>query len=136
MPEPGGRRDIPPPRVRTALGTNQPQDQAIVLHLLSEDEARALATAFNAKNQRVVSAGHILDLLELAAISEPNPLFVLTDDPTLPRRLTDYWEDAKPCVVVLVDGRESAIDGAWNAGADWVVARPLDFDNPLGLREE
>jgi len=71
--------------------------------------------------------------LDMIAVAEESPAMVVTDDPSLNRSLPDLWEGRIPPLVVLVDDRDSAIEGAWKAGADWVITRPLDPVNLFQL---
>jgi hypothetical protein len=120
-PEPSGRRSSPPPRVRTALSAGgAPGDRVIALHLLDEAEEDLLTTAFERLNWRVLHAG---DLLFLIAVCDEHPQIVVTDDPTLCGELPMDWDIKCPDMVVIVDDRDSAVEGAWRAGADWVVKR-------------
>ncbi len=127
-PEPGGERRQPPPILKTAIGLDDGTGPVLAIHLLDEEEAATVAVALEKLGWKVEGGlgGHF-DALEMIAILDERPDVIFTDDPGVIRELTSD----RPTVVVLVEDRESAVSGARAAGADWVVTRPLNMDNPL-----
>jgi DNA-binding response OmpR family regulator len=130
-PEPSGHRLSPPPSIRTALSaSNPPSERVVLLHLLDTQEEDLFTRAFEGRNWRVLIAD---DLIDLIAAIEDSPRLVITDDPGFARLLPENWEEASPPVMVVVDDRDTAVQGAWRAGADWVITRPFNPEDPIGF---
>jgi hypothetical protein len=130
QPEPAGRRLWLPPKMRTAVSAGDDADGVIVLHLLDPEEESMLRESFERASWRVTSTEDFG--IDLTAAIEADPWFIVTDDPSLPRSLPPEWQSSRPPVVTVVDDRQSAVEGAWSAGSEWVVKRPIDPDNPFG----
>ena len=126
--EPGGFRSRVPPIIRTALAAETWSSRAVVLSLEDSIERSILAEAFHGLGWKIHNINFCVALITLV-----EPDLIISDDPCIIADISDVYTKGLPDVVILVDGRESAIEGAWNAGADCVLIRPLDPRDPLGL---
>ena len=72
------------------------------------------------------------DLFDIIEVETEAPVILLSDDPSVRNSLDMPWE-TPPAFVVLVDDHETAVEGAWSAGADWVITRPLNPSDVLGF---
>ncbi len=127
--EPSRRREPPRPP-RTGLGTEDQRSYLVAIHLADPDEANALVIGFRKLGWSVLTVASLPS--DRAAKAD----IVVTDDPNIAfMREAFGWTESKPSVVVLSPDDEEEIRLAWDCGADWVLQRPVDPDDPLGLQD-
>ena len=129
-PDPSGFRQPPPPKLRIALGGADPGGgQIILIDLVDVMEEFAFASQFEGRGWQVERVDAYWPLHRILSKCEPD--LVITDNHEFVTYVRLHFGEAKPAVIVVVPNNEKAANEAWKAGADWVVARPIDFINPL-----
>ena len=103
----------------------------IALSLLFE--RKAFSEAFHKLGWRVTDAFDLVDVF--GALKSEEFEIVLTDDSSFIRVFSETKCTAKADVVAVANESEEAVKEAWSAGADWVVVRPVDPDDPLGFNQ-
>lgn len=134
-PEPEPRRDRkgPPPQLHVQVSGSEPSKRLLLLDLLDDAEARCFEQAFRLLGWYVMRYLSGATEAETILLGGPRATLVLTDDPSLKRRAAAAGLSPVPDFVVVTDNRESAYEGAYRAGADWVVLRPINPNDPLGM---
>ncbi|MGI8924356.1 MAG: hypothetical protein ACR2HJ_10025 [Fimbriimonadales bacterium] len=128
-PEPLGERRVPPPKLRIALGEPGEHGQrSILVDLLEHFEVAAFIHAFHRLGWETTDCGGLLDIFLAGGMRCD---VVLTDDPAICKRLDMHWPVPRPTVVTVVEASDAAVEGAWMSGADWVIQRPIDPQDPL-----
>ncbi|MGI8924041.1 MAG: hypothetical protein ACR2HJ_08400 [Fimbriimonadales bacterium] len=126
--EPLGERRVPPRSLRIALGEPSEHGQrSILIDLLEHLEVAAFMHAFRRLGWETTDCDGLLDIFLVAMRCD----VVLTDDPAICKRSDIDWPTPKPAVLVVVEASDAAVEGAWKSGADWVIQRPVDPQDPL-----
>jgi CheY-like chemotaxis protein len=131
-PDPSGNRRIPPPYLRVAIGGAGPGSGHRILIVLSDRaEERLFVNAFERLHWEVAYADDLAALVEVLRSAAPD--IALTDDLRVLRTIKHEDRDGGTALVALADERPAAIESAKRAGAEHVIVRPVDPNDPLGF---
>src|SRR5688572_1716859 len=129
-PDPDRGWNSPPPALLTVVGAAEP-GQGVGLQLSNPEEEQMFRRGFESLGFEV----HLLELplfILVDLVPECLPPIIITDDPEAAREryISELPEKDLPYIVLLVDPGEEELLRGWKTGADLVVPRPVNPDDP------
>ena len=134
-PESAGSRERLPGSAPSRVGTGLPERGAVLIDLVRSEESMLVADAFRRLGWQVKEGGLIEAALaggyDLVVTDALDDLATFLDQ-LHPEPLAGF---AGGCIVfVLSDSDDASVGAAWAAGADHVIGRPFDPEDPMGTR--